>query len=130
MFTILMFSINMKLRRVGGGYGSKLTRSSMVAAACAVASKLLNKPVRLVLSLETNMAAIGKRYPCYTEYQVSAKILSFSGITVQLINILEINTIYGIGEKETILTLMLLPKDIIKLKVPSKLLIKNNNNFT
>uniref|UniRef100_A0A1B6CM27 Indole-3-acetaldehyde oxidase n=2 Tax=Clastoptera arizonana TaxID=38151 RepID=A0A1B6CM27_9HEMI len=74
--------INMKIRRVGGGYGSKLTRSSMVASACAVASKCLNRPVRLVLSLETNMAAIGKRYPCYTEYH--AKVNANTGKILEL----------------------------------------------
>ena len=60
----------MKVRRLGGAYGAKITRSSLAATVSSVAAYVLQKPVRLVLSLETNMAWQGKRFPCYTEYEV------------------------------------------------------------
>ncbi|XP_054263474.1 uncharacterized protein LOC128986893 [Macrosteles quadrilineatus] len=62
--------INVKLRRVGGGYGQKLTRSNIVAGACGLAAHLLQRPVRIVTKLETVMEAIGKRWPCWFNYQV------------------------------------------------------------
>ncbi|KAG8313194.1 hypothetical protein J6590_006752 [Homalodisca vitripennis] len=63
--------INMKVRRLGGGYGAKLTRSTWVATQCAVAAKLSNRPVRLVLNLQTNMETMGKRYSCFTNYKAN-----------------------------------------------------------
>ncbi|XP_075226440.1 uncharacterized protein LOC142327353 isoform X2 [Lycorma delicatula] len=63
--------INMSTRRIGGGYGCKISRSSIVATACALASYITNRPVRLVLDIETNMAAIGMRNSCYAEYEVA-----------------------------------------------------------
>ncbi|XP_077297593.1 uncharacterized protein LOC143919252 [Arctopsyche grandis] len=63
-------SINIKVRRLGGGYGSKINRCSMIATACAVAAKVLNRPVRFVMPLKTNMMAVGKRNPCSNDYEV------------------------------------------------------------
>ncbi|XP_054277393.1 xanthine dehydrogenase-like isoform X2 [Macrosteles quadrilineatus] len=76
--------INMKVRRLGGGYGAKLTRATWVATLCAVAAKLTNTTVRFTLPLETNMAMMGKRYGCLTNYKVevdkaTGKILSLEG---------------------------------------------------
>jgi xanthine dehydrogenase molybdopterin-binding subunit B len=65
------FSINIKVRRVGGGYGSKISRSALVSTACALAAHKLHRPVRFVFNLETNMAAIGKRYSAAFDYEVS-----------------------------------------------------------
>ncbi|XP_067007430.2 uncharacterized protein [Anabrus simplex] len=62
--------INIKVRRLGGGYGAKISRSVLVACACAVAAYKLNRPVRIVMSLENNMKAIGKRYPASVDYEV------------------------------------------------------------
>ncbi|BET01357.1 Xanthine dehydrogenase [Nesidiocoris tenuis] len=64
-------SINMQVRRIGGGFGAKITRSSQVALACALAAHKLHRPVRMVLSLETNMEAIGKRDPSYCSYEAN-----------------------------------------------------------
>jgi xanthine dehydrogenase molybdopterin-binding subunit B len=59
------------VRRIGGGYGAKIGQSIQVSAACAVAADALNRPVRLIMPLETNMAAIGKRPPAAIDYEVS-----------------------------------------------------------
>lgn len=64
----------MEVRRIGGGFGCKITRSSMVATACALAAFKLNKAVRLILDIETNMKAVGKRNAAYSKYEVCAVI--------------------------------------------------------
>jgi len=63
-------SINIKVRRLGGGYGGKITRNALISTACAVAAHKLHRPVRLVMNLETNMAAIGKRCDAAFDYEV------------------------------------------------------------
>jgi xanthine dehydrogenase/oxidase len=64
-------SINIKVRRLGGGYGAKISRNALISTACALAAHKLHRPVRLVMNLETNMAAIGKRYDAAFDYEVS-----------------------------------------------------------
>ncbi|XP_046687734.1 indole-3-acetaldehyde oxidase-like isoform X2 [Homalodisca vitripennis] len=61
--------INMKLSRVGGGYGQKVTRANIVGGACSLAAYLLQRPVRMVVKLETMMEAIGTRWPCLVQYE-------------------------------------------------------------
>jgi xanthine dehydrogenase/oxidase len=50
-------------RPLGGGFGGKQFRPSVVAPAVAVAAWKLDRPVRLVLDRNTDMATIGKRHP-------------------------------------------------------------------
>lgn len=47
--------VQVKVKRIGGAYGSKLNRSASHAMACAFAADKLQKPVRLVLDMATNM---------------------------------------------------------------------------
>lgn len=61
-------SVNMHFKRIGGGYGAKLTRATQIACASALACHLTNCPVRFVMSLESNMTAIGRRYALISEY--------------------------------------------------------------
>nr|XP_018909623.1 PREDICTED: xanthine dehydrogenase-like [Bemisia tabaci] len=63
--------INVQNRRVGGGYGGKLSRMPQIAIPCALGAFILRKPVRIVLSIESNMQAIGKRTCCLSTYEVS-----------------------------------------------------------
>jgi xanthine dehydrogenase/oxidase len=65
----------MSVRRLGGGYGGKITRPSQFAGACAVASQKLNKAVRLVLPLTANMEIAGKRFGLRNEYEVRKAII-------------------------------------------------------
>ena len=61
--------VQVKVKRIGGAYGSKLNRSACHAMACAYAADKLQKPVRLVLDMATNM-------------QVSVSVLLFSLLVV------------------------------------------------
>ncbi|XP_069693946.1 uncharacterized protein [Periplaneta americana] len=63
-------SINVKVKRIGGGYGSKISRNSLISTACALATHVLNRPVRLIMPLEANMESIGKRNEVSCDYEV------------------------------------------------------------
>lgn len=62
--------INMVVRRLGGGYGAKIVRSVQIACACALGTYLTNRTVRFVMTIESNMTSIGKRYALINEYDV------------------------------------------------------------
>ncbi|KDR17215.1 hypothetical protein L798_08320, partial [Zootermopsis nevadensis] len=62
--------ININVRRLGGGYGAKISRSAMISTACALGAHILQRPVRFVMNLETNMAVVGKRYSAAFDYEV------------------------------------------------------------
>lgn len=62
--------IKITVKRVGGAYGAKISRSSLVACACALSSYLSGLPVRFVMTIEAMMSICGKRYPCANEYNV------------------------------------------------------------
>lgn len=77
-------SINMVVRRLGGSYGCKITRAAMVACAAALGCHLTKRPVRFVMTLESNMSVIGKRYSLHSEYNVHVD--SASGRIINLEN--------------------------------------------
>lgn len=62
--------INIRVKRLGGAYGSKISRSSLIACACALACHIINLPVRFVMTIEAMMTICGKRYPCANEYNL------------------------------------------------------------
>jgi len=62
--------ITVDVKRIGGAYGSKITRATWAAAAAAVAANKLNKPVHVTMDLADNMKMIGKRHPFQCDYQV------------------------------------------------------------
>ncbi|XP_025993326.1 xanthine dehydrogenase/oxidase isoform X2 [Solenopsis invicta] len=64
-------SINVQVRRIGGGYGGKGSRNSFVSLSCALVSHKLNRPARFITSLESNMQYQGKRCATRQEYEVA-----------------------------------------------------------
>ena len=73
-------------KRMGGGFGGKETRSVFASCACALAAKLLQKPVRLSLERDADMRTTGMRHAFLGRYRaaVDAKTLKFVGLDVQL----------------------------------------------
>lgn len=63
--------VNIKVRRLGGGFGGKISQPNNVAAACAVAASKLRRPVRMRMDLQTNMEMLGKRLPYLVKYKAS-----------------------------------------------------------
>ncbi len=62
-----------KLRRVGGGFGGKETRSILIGFATAFAAHKLGVPVRMVLDRDVDMMVTGQRHPFYATYKVGVK---------------------------------------------------------
>ncbi|XP_022114711.2 probable aldehyde oxidase gad-3 [Pieris rapae] len=58
------------VRRLGGGFGGKLSRSVQMATAGAVVAKNLNRTCRFILPFSTNLASIGRRPPAQCTYEV------------------------------------------------------------
>ncbi|XP_063993360.1 uncharacterized protein LOC135171019 [Diachasmimorpha longicaudata] len=63
-------SINIRVRRLGGSYGAKISRNTWVSCACALAAHVLNRPARLVMTIESNMTMIGKRFAAKHDYEL------------------------------------------------------------
>ncbi|XP_060646392.1 LOW QUALITY PROTEIN: uncharacterized protein LOC132784651 [Drosophila nasuta] len=74
--------VQVKTRRIGGGYGGKASRCNLVAVAAALAAHKLNRPVRFVQSLESIMTTTGKRWAFHCDYdffvQRSGKIVGLN----------------------------------------------------
>ncbi|KYN05925.1 Xanthine dehydrogenase, partial [Cyphomyrmex costatus] len=62
--------INVHVRRLGGSYGSKISRNAQISCACALACYLLNRPARFIMTMESNMLSIGKRCPMHQIYGI------------------------------------------------------------
>ncbi|XP_043246690.1 abscisic-aldehyde oxidase-like [Amphibalanus amphitrite] len=61
--------INAEVRRIGGGYGGKISNPIPIASACAVAATKLNKPVRMVLDIENMIEMCSGRFPFMITYE-------------------------------------------------------------
>lgn len=80
-------SINVSVRRIGGGFGGKISRQHVVVTACAVAARKLKQPVRVVLDLNTNMTIVGWREPYLSKYEVGFDDKGkFEGLKVDMIS--------------------------------------------
>ncbi|XP_065846688.1 xanthine dehydrogenase/oxidase-like [Oscarella lobularis] len=63
-------SINVFVRRLGGGFGGKDYYASFMAAASALAAHVMERPVRIVLDLESDMQIFGGRPSSLLRYRV------------------------------------------------------------
>ncbi|KAI9110887.1 hypothetical protein K1719_018007 [Acacia pycnantha] len=65
-----MSKVVCKTKRIGGGFGGKETRSAFIAAAAAVPSYLLNRPVKITLDRDIDMMITGQRHSFIGKYKV------------------------------------------------------------
>ncbi|KAH8382926.1 hypothetical protein KR009_005851 [Drosophila setifemur] len=73
MLQVKAKDVQLQVRRLGGGYGSKITRGNQVACAASLAAYKLNRPARFVQSIESMMDCNGKRWACRSDYQCHVK---------------------------------------------------------
>ncbi|XP_059170556.1 xanthine dehydrogenase/oxidase-like [Physella acuta] len=83
LIKVLGFSANhitVKVKRLGGGFGGKETRTTSVVLPTAVAAVKTNLPVRCILDRDEDMCLTGTRHPAYIKYKIgfnnSGKILA------------------------------------------------------
>ncbi len=60
--------LQVHVKRLGGAYGSKLNRAIPIAMACALAADKLQKPVKLILDIGTNMQVSEFFFPQLNPY--------------------------------------------------------------
>lgn len=63
--------VDVRVKRVAGGYGGKTTRSPFVAAPVAVAAWKHRRPVKVMMRRENDTAMVGHRHPTITKYQIA-----------------------------------------------------------
>ena len=63
-------NVVVKVKRMGGGFGGKETRSIQTSCAAALAAYKLRKPVKLTLDRDVDMATTGMRHPFLGRYKV------------------------------------------------------------
>jgi xanthine dehydrogenase/oxidase len=59
-----------RVKRLGGGFGGKETRSVPLSAAVALAAKKTRRPVRYMLTREEDMMVSGQRHPFFAKWKV------------------------------------------------------------
>lgn len=59
------------MKRLGGGFGGKESRGSLVALPAAIAAYKLNRPVRCMLDRDEDMLISGTRHPFYMKYKTA-----------------------------------------------------------
>jgi xanthine dehydrogenase large subunit len=76
-------SVNVQVRRMGGGFGGKETQGNQFAALAAIAAKKLNVPVKIRPDRDDDMSITGKRHDfhiCYdVGYDDEGRILAVDG---------------------------------------------------
>lgn len=74
-----------RVKRVGGGFGGKETRSIHYSTIAAVAAKKFKRPVRLILSRSEDMIHSGQRHPFLGKWKVALdKNYKFIGLRLYL----------------------------------------------
>ncbi|KAL4959702.1 Molybdopterin-binding domain of aldehyde dehydrogenase-domain-containing protein [Aspergillus stella-maris] len=62
--------INSRVRRMGGAFGGKESRSVPIACAVAIAAKKTKRPVRVMLNRDEDMMTSGQRHPIQCRWNV------------------------------------------------------------
>jgi xanthine dehydrogenase/oxidase len=60
-----------KVKRMGGGFGGKETRSVQLAGICAAAAKKIRRPVRCMLNRDEDIMTSGQRHPFLSRWKVA-----------------------------------------------------------
>ncbi|KAL8827805.1 MAG: hypothetical protein Q9191_002962 [Dirinaria sp. TL-2023a] len=60
-----------KVKRLGGGFGGKETRSIQLSGICAVAANKMRRPVRCMLNRDDDIATSGQRHPFIARWKVA-----------------------------------------------------------
>tara|TARA_Y100000590_G_scaffold403261_1_gene489767 strand:+ start:1764 stop:4061 length:2298 start_codon:yes stop_codon:yes gene_type:complete len=63
-------TINVEVRRIGGGFGGKETQSFIFAAICTLLSKKTKLPVKLRMDRDDDIIITGKRHDFHADYEV------------------------------------------------------------
>lgn len=63
-------SVQVEMRRMGGGFGGKESQSAQFACIAAVAARKLGRPVKLRLDRDDDMLATGKRHDFLYDYAI------------------------------------------------------------
>jgi len=64
-------TVNVTVKRLGGGFGAKISRVNLPVCAAATAAHVFRRPVRVCLDLASNMAVVGGREPYQATYEAS-----------------------------------------------------------
>lgn len=59
-----------KVKRCGGGFGGKESRTALLALPIAFAANKLKRPIRCVLDRDEDMLLTGKRHPFLIQFKV------------------------------------------------------------
>ena len=63
-------TINVEVRRIGGGFGGKETQSFIFAAICTLLAKKTKLPVKLRMDRDDDILITGKRHDFHADYEV------------------------------------------------------------
>ncbi|MCA9701219.1 MAG: molybdopterin-dependent oxidoreductase, partial [Myxococcales bacterium] len=63
--------VDVRIRRVGGGYGGKGPRSPWAAANAAVAAAKIGRPVKMAMTREVDSALFGHENPLWGSYRIA-----------------------------------------------------------
>ena len=65
--------INARVKRLGGGFGGKESRSVPIACVLAIAAKKEKRPIRCMLNRDDDMITSGQRHPIQARWKVGTK---------------------------------------------------------
>ncbi|XP_033824847.1 xanthine dehydrogenase/oxidase-like [Periophthalmus magnuspinnatus] len=62
--------VHVRVKRMGGGFGGKESRTTILSTVVALAAHRLKRPVRCMLDRDEDMLVTGGRHPFYSKYKV------------------------------------------------------------